>query len=177
MCIRDSYNVVSKAVINFVKGEKTLQLYATPPANAPEIVWSSSEQSVATVDQNGLVTGSAAGKTIITAASGDKKATCEISVVEREVTISKTYAQLNLADNPSLKLKLTASDDKPVEAVWSSDNENVATVSQSGEVTPLSEGVANIKAIVDGVDIICKVVIADTSATPCLLYTSDAADD
>lgn len=159
-------NVVSKAVINFVKGEKTLQLYATPPANAPEIVWSSSEQSVATVDQNGLVTGIVAGKTIITAASGEKKATCEVSVVEREVTISKTYAQLNLADNPSLKLKLTASDDKPVEAVWSSDNENVATVSQSGEVTPLSEGVANIKAVVDGVDIICKVVIADTSATP-----------
>ncbi|MFU2394732.1 MAG: Ig-like domain-containing protein, partial [Clostridiales bacterium] len=55
--------------INIHDNNKTLQLNATYAggSNTDPIVWSSSAESVATVDQNGLVTGVAVGETTITA--------------------------------------------------------------------------------------------------------------
>lgn len=61
---------------------ETLQLNATvEPKGCTDVVsWSSSDESVASVDENGLVTAKSAGMAIITASAGDVKATCRVAV-------------------------------------------------------------------------------------------------
>lgn len=75
--------------INIHGNDKTLQLNATYAGgtNTNPIVWSSSAESVATVDQNGLVTGVAVGETTITAKKSETlKAQAKITVVNENIT-------------------------------------------------------------------------------------------
>lgn len=78
-----------KGEINIHGNDKTLQLNATYTggSNTDPIVWSSSAESVATVDLNGLVTGVAVGETIITAKKSETlKAQAKITVVDENIT-------------------------------------------------------------------------------------------
>lgn len=82
-----------EGTINIHGNNKTLQLNATyGGSNTAAIVWSSSVESVATVDQNGLVTGVAVGETIITAKKSETLSVqAKITVVDEniaKVTIS-----------------------------------------------------------------------------------------
>lgn len=75
--------------INIHGNDKTLQLNATYAggSNTASIVWSSSAESVATVDQNGLVTGVAVGETTITAKKSETLyVEAKITVVDKNVT-------------------------------------------------------------------------------------------
>lgn len=78
-----------KGEINIHGNDKTLQLNATYAggSNTDPIVWSSSAESVATVDQNGLVTGVAVGETTITAKKSETLSVqAKITVVDKNVT-------------------------------------------------------------------------------------------
>lgn len=78
-----------EGTINIHGNDKTLQLNATyvGGSNTDPIVWSSSAESVATVDQNGLVTGVAVGETTITAKKSETLyAQAKIIVVDKNVT-------------------------------------------------------------------------------------------
>lgn len=77
-----------EGTINIHGNDKTLQLNATyTGTNTGAIVWSSSAESVATVDQNGLVTGVAVGETIITAKKSETLyVEAKITVVDKNVT-------------------------------------------------------------------------------------------
>ena len=57
---------------------------ATADVSGVRIKWSSSKSSVATVDQNGLVSAVGVGKATITASYGGQKATCEVTVFDGE---------------------------------------------------------------------------------------------
>lgn len=88
--------------INIRGNDKTLQLNATYTggSNTDPIVWSSSAESVATVDQNGLVTGVAVGETIITAKKSETlKAQAKITVVDKTVTkVTISYSDLTVTE-------------------------------------------------------------------------------
>lgn len=78
-----------EGTINIHGNDKTLQLNATYTggSNTDPIVWSSSVESVATVDQNGLVTGVAVGETIITAKKSETLSVqAKITVVDVNIT-------------------------------------------------------------------------------------------
>lgn len=77
-----------EGTINIHGNDKTLQLNATyGGTNTAPIVWSSSAESVATVNQNGLVTGVAVGETIITAKKSETlKVQAKIIVVDVNIT-------------------------------------------------------------------------------------------
>lgn len=74
--------------INIRGNDKTLQLNANyTGTNTGAIAWSSSAESVATVDQNGLVTGVAVGETTITAKKSETLyAQAKITVVDENIT-------------------------------------------------------------------------------------------
>lgn len=89
-----------KAEINIHGNDKTLQLNATyHGSNTDPIVWSSSAESVATVDQNGLVTGVAVGETIITAKKSETlKVQAKITVVDVNITKVTVAFKSEIAD-------------------------------------------------------------------------------
>ena len=147
---------LSQTTGSVVEGE-TLKLSAivTPKeASNPELTWSSSNTSAATVTGDGTVTGVAEGTTTITAAATDGsnvKATCEITVAkkvihvdavglnEHAITLKKDEtAQLVGAVTPA-----TATDQT---LTWASDNTDVASVDGTGKVTAKAAGTAKITA-------------------------------
>ncbi len=68
---------------------KTTTLKATVIPSEAEVTWSSSDKSIATVDDKGTVTGVKAGKVTITATAADinKTAKCEITVTAKATTV------------------------------------------------------------------------------------------
>lgn len=82
--------------INIHGNDKTLQLNATYAggSNTDPIVWSSSAESVATVNENGLVTGVAVGETIITAKKSETLSVqAKITVVDENI-VTISYSDL-----------------------------------------------------------------------------------
>ena len=86
--------------INIRGNDKTLQLNATyTGSNTAAIVWSSSAESVATVDQNGLVTGVAVGETTITAKKSETLyVEAKITVVDENLTKVTVSFNSEIAD-------------------------------------------------------------------------------
>lgn len=73
---------LDKNALEMQIGEQEQLTATVEPDNAtdPTVTWSSSDNTIATVD-NGLVTAIASGTATITAQAGDQKATCEVSVL------------------------------------------------------------------------------------------------
>ena len=104
--------------------------------------WTSSNTGIATVDQTGLVTGISAGNVTITATDG-LSAVVTSSIEVRDVTISSTTTNLVLGVGT---VQLTANGGNgPYN--WSSSNTNIASVNNSGLVTPVSGGNVVISAV------------------------------
>jgi len=127
------------------------------PANATNknILWSSSNTKIATVDSNGKVTAIAKGSATITAASSDgkKKAICKLTVTVPvdSVIVLPTIVNLAVGKTNTLKVTVlpTTADNKNV--TWASSNTNVATVDTKGKITAKAFGTSTITVTtVDG---------------------------
>ena len=80
---------LSKTELSLFEGE-TASLSATVyPSNAtdPSITWASSNNSVATIDKNGLITAIKEGTSVISASNGGVKATCSVSVSTGKLSV------------------------------------------------------------------------------------------
>ena len=117
------------------------------PANASmkEITWSSSDPTVATVDENGVVTGKKKGnvRIVATAADGSNiRANINVRITQPAEKITLQQTSQIVAVGRSVALRATVlpnnTDDKSV--VWSSSDEKVAKVDRQGRVTGVSAG-------------------------------------
>lgn len=119
--------------INIRGNDKTLQLNANyTGTNTAAIVWSSSAESVATVDQNGLVTGVAVGETTITA----KKS--ETLYVEAKITVvDENLTKVTVSFNSEIADLLTI-DDSAKTATLTTQGITFL-IKQEGSNTPLSQ--------------------------------------
>lgn len=90
--------------------EDTAQLTATVnPENATdkEVTWASKDESVAKVDNNGLVTAVAEGQTEITATAGGKTATCKVTVTkDAEINITASVTPEKIYDGDKVTVTL-----------------------------------------------------------------------
>lgn len=119
--------------INIRGNDKTLQLNATyTGSNTAAIVWSSSAESVATVDQNGLVTGVAVGETTITAKKSETLyVEAKITVVDENLTKVTVSFKSEIAD-------LLTIDDSAKTATLTTQGITFL-IKQEGSNTPLSQ--------------------------------------
>ena len=122
------------------------------PINAieKEIIWTSSNTKIATVDLNGIVKGINPGTATITAKTKNgTSATCKVTVKNIEVTsLSLDSGNVTLSVGDTLKVN---SEIKPSNATnktvtWNSKNKEVATVNNEGLITAKWGGVATITA-------------------------------
>lgn len=119
-----------EGTINIHDNNKTLQLNATYAggSNTDPIVWSSSAESVATVDQNGLVTGIAVGETTITA--------------KKSETLS-VQAKITVVDENNAKVKISFNSD--IDDLFKADDSaKTATLTTQGITFLIKQGSSNI---------------------------------
>lgn len=140
---------LNQSFINLTEGN-TYQLSASVyPTNATNrnVIWSSSNTSVATVN-NGLVLARSAGTATITCRAADgsgEYATCNVSVAPATVyvssiTLNRTSVTLDEGENVQLIASISPSSATDKSVSWTSDNTSVATVSSSGLITAKSVG-------------------------------------
>ena len=160
---------ISQSVISLTEGQ-TVQLSAVASDSA-SVSWVSSNEAIATVSAEGLVTAKSEGEAVITAATSSALASCTVKVakkaqasepaepVDPEVLVL-TLDGLKLTVGESVTLKATSSLGGQIE--WSSSNVAVATVS-NGLVTPAAKGEAVIKAKTDYAEAQCTVTVKEAS--------------
>ena len=154
----------------------TLQIKAdVQPATALDrtVSWTSSNPEVASVSAEGLVTALADGQTTITVTANDGsgvKAECTVTVKTKveTITLNEVNKTLEIGDTFQLTAVITPDDATDKTVVWSSGNESVATVSESGLVKALKPGMATITATAadgSGIKATCKIIIEKTEGT------------
>ena len=134
---------------------KTRTLVATvAPSNATDktVTWTSSDSSIATVSNTGVVRGIAYGTATITATSSNGlTATCTVHVVPTPVegvSLNKTSTTLLINGSTygteQLSATITPADAVNKNVTWTSSNPAVATVSSTGLVTAVANGTTTI---------------------------------
>ncbi len=156
---------------------KTYTLKPTiKPDNATikDVIWSSNNTSVATVNEKGVVTGIKAGNATITATTKDsgKKDTCKVEVktaivAVSDVSLNKTNMQINIGETATLVAEVIPTSATNQSVTWTSDNSKVASVNKYGVVKGVKAGTATItvKTKDGGKTEICTVTVKDPSNT------------
>ena len=149
---------LDRYTLTLYAGEDAEQLTATlkPEGTEATIRWTSSNQTAATVSQDGKITPLSAGVTVVTAAAGDYRASCIVTVQPKRVRVTgirfdEPTHTLMMGSTVTLQ-PIIAPDDATVKNLtWVSSDEQTATVSRTGIVTALSVGETTITATtVDG---------------------------
>lgn len=132
---------------------QSIQLKAMfTPENASDqgIVWSSTDTGIATVDENGLVTGIKEGEVKITATTkdGEKTASCIVRVEDvrvEKISVTQTNYVM-IGKGKRLKATITPSNATNQNVIWSSSDKTIASVDENGVVRGLKEGTVTIQA-------------------------------
>jgi len=143
-----------------VTAGESLTLTATVlPANATNqnVTWTSNNTSVATVNNNGLVTAVSAGTATITVTTEDGSftATSVITVNPAPIpvtgiTVSPTTARItNVGGTTTLTANVLPANATNRNVTWTSNNTSIATVNNNGVVTAVARGTATITATTD----------------------------
>lgn len=140
----------------------TLNVEITPNNSSNKnINWTTSDESIATVNNKGKVTAIKQGTAVITASSSNgKMAQCTITVIRKSVIVKakkiildKTNTNIDVvsgnygANEYKLKLNATIEPENATDKtiIWKSGNRKIATV-EDGIVTPVSKGTVRIMA-------------------------------
>lgn len=134
------------------------------------VTWSSSNEAVATVDANGLVTFVSPGKatiicqTVDTGVDGTNLiATCEFYINQPVISVTLDYTDITIKINESFRLTAEVNPDDATnkELWWSTSNATVATVDETGMVKAVGSGQATIivQSADSGVIDVCNVTV------------------
>ena len=117
------------------------------------VTWQSADSSIATVDENGKVTAIAEGNVRVTAtAQANTDFTDSVTISVDPVKVNKIaisgYSKEYMTPGETVTLTYTVSPDNAEDktVVWSSLNEDVVTVNQSGLVTAIGSGTTTVRA-------------------------------
>ena len=153
------------------------QLTATVlPKNATNksIAWSSSNSSIATVDENGNVTAKAIGNATVkvTTEDGGYTSACLVTIFEKiipvnSVTLDKGRLGLNEGGTAKLIASVLPENATNKNVTWSSSDPSIATVDQNGNVKVFNEGTATVTVTTeDGNKSSACLVTVSTNPTP-----------
>jgi len=141
---------LNESSLSVTTGQSVQLTSSVSPVGAYEkVTWSSSDESVATVDENGLVTAISRGNCTITAAAIDGSgvtASCSLDVIQlvTGITLNESALSIILEGTAQLTPTLSPDDASNTNVIWSSSDESIATVSSSGVVTGQQAGTATI---------------------------------
>lgn len=147
-------------------GRLTLAAVAQPEGKTDgRLVWSSSDGSVASVDEEGVVSGKSKGEAVITvtAVDGGYTAECRVRVYQpvTELRMDNRSVTVDTGEDIQLTATILPYDADNKNIVWSSDNPDVADVNGKGVVTGVKAGQTVIRATSEdeGISDFCVVTV------------------
>ena len=176
---------LNSAKISLVIGtEEKLEILSLPKGvNKKDLIYSSSDESIVSVDENGLLKALRSGKVTITikSKSGKYIASCVVTVTEEEIeieSISITGSNSVTVGN-SIKLSVTI---KPENATsqklqWNSSDSKVATVDSNGNVVGVKPGVVTITVTANGKKASKKITVKEKTTSKDTLDTENKDDN
>ena len=149
---------------------------AVEPENAsnPNVVWSSSDEAVATVDANGVISALALGTADITATTvdGNFTAVCKLVVADpiirvEGIVLDQTALSVDLGETAVLTPTVYPAEATSPSVAWVSSNEDVVEV-EAGVLSAVAPGVVTITAIAEdgGFAAACEVTVPDPNPAP-----------
>ena len=153
---------LSETALSLRPTEKaTLAATVAPENTTDTLVWTSSNDAVATV-KDGVITAKSEGTATITAACGSAKAECVVTVLSpipaTGVTLDKTALKLYEGDAAKLTAMVKPEDTTDKTIVWTSSDKTIATV-KDGAVTAVKAGTATITAACGEAKATCAVTV------------------
>ena len=152
-------------------------------ANNKNIIWTSSDEEIATVDEEGVVTGISAGEAIITAETEDggltASANIKVGIAVENISVDKSVMTIDLSEESSFQITATIEPETATDKTitWTSSDEEVAEVNEEGTVTGKKNGTAIITATTaNGKEAACEITI-ETSPTGISLDKTGATLD
>lgn len=144
---------------------ETLKYSLAQNLNSSNIIWTSSNEKVATV-QNGKVTAITEGSTIITASINGQKSTCKVTVSANYVpvtgiSLNKSTLNILIGAEETLNATITPSNATSKDVTWTSSDTSVVSVA-NGKITAKKLGTAIITASSYEYRATCRVTVVDT---------------
>lgn len=174
-----SCTVTVAQLISSISMQSNLEIYTgnsqrlsvtITPSNATgkALKWSSSNNNVASVN-DGVVTGIAPGTATVTCVTTDgskKSASCTVVVKQgvTGITLNKTNITLGVGNSAQLTASVHPSNASNKSVSWSSSNNGVASVDNSGRVTGNGVGTATITCKNGDITAYCNVTVANVSS-------------
>ena len=155
---------LDKNDISIYKGYSEQLIATVFPDNATDknISWSSADESIAAVDQNGKVTAKGKGTTTITASSKEGvQATCQITVTIPCVMLQLDNYNVTLNKGESYKMTYKVSPLDCTDTVtWKSSDENVLRIDADNNWIGINAGIVTVTGTTDsGVTSLCTVTV------------------
>ena len=146
---------------------KQLSVIITPEdATEQGVTWKSSNEAICTVTNQGLVTATGIGSTLVTATTvdGGLTANCVVKVILHvsSISLDKTTLSLKVGETDRLQATISPDNADNKKVNWSSSNEQLATVDVEGNIQALKAGEVWITATSDDnseIKASCKVTI------------------
>lgn len=138
----------------------TARLKAETSTGHP-VTYKSARSSIASVDENGVITAKKPGETVITVTADKTSQTCKVTVKQPTVRLSQTSASLYRKGT----LRLSVSSTSKSIPKWKTNKKSVAIVDNEGKVTAIKNGTAIITVTVDGVSKACEITVKKPKIT------------
>lgn len=146
--------VLEQSAITLAFGNSEMLTAILLPENATNknVIWSSSDETVAKVEGGRVTAQQKAGTVMITATSEDNpslSATCTVKVVSQlvpvtDLTVTPSPLSIYLGQKKQLTATVSPSNATDQSVVWSVQQGGVASVDQNGVVTPLKVGLTRV---------------------------------
>ena len=147
----------------------------TPSDSNKRIFWVSSDNSVATVSQSGVVYGEGKGTCVITASSMGYLATCTVEVKPKHVSsvmLTPSSYTMYVGQMVAINADIYPSNASYRSTTWKSSDNDVATVTDEGIVEAYGAGTCTITATADGVSDTCKITVPNAPLSETALSLS-----
>ena len=148
-----------------VGSQQQLEAVVKPDGADVTVVWESDNEAVASVDDDGIVSGVSVGTAVITASAGDASAECKVTVVALKptaISLTPTKLHLKTGDTKELVVAFTPAEAVAEDLVWETSDASVAAV-KDGVVTAAGEGEATVTVKCNGGNLaaVCRVSVAE----------------